>query len=105
MKRCAPACRIWHEAFMICPIESREEKELLAYSTGKMDARRAAALEAHVAICSGCREFVAAQEVVWRALDAWEPLAVTIDFDRRLYERLQREVTWRDRLLHGLRRL
>ena len=80
---------------MKCPIETRENAELLlAYCTRKLDAERTAILERHMEICPACREFSSGQRAVWEALDAWEAAPVTLDFDRRLYRRIDREVSW-----------
>ena len=80
---------------MKCPIETRENAELLlAYCTRKLDAESTATLERHMEICLACREFASGQRAVWEALDAWEATPVTLDFDRRLYRRIDREVSW-----------
>ena len=80
---------------MKCPIETRENADLLlAYCTRKLDAETTAVLERHMEICPACREFSSAQRAVWEALDAWEAAPVTLDFDRRLYRRIEREVSW-----------
>ena len=73
---------------MKCPIETGEYSELLAYSEEKLEAARAAILKRHVEECTACREFVAGQRAVWSALDAWEPPAISADFDQRLYRLL-----------------
>ena len=80
---------------MKCPIETRENAELLlAYCTRKLDAESTAILERHMEICPACREFSSGQRAVWEALDVWEAAPVTLDFDRRLYRRIDREVSW-----------
>ena len=88
---------------MKCPIETRENAELLlAYCTRKLDAESTAILERHMEICPACREFSSGQRTVWEALDAWEAAPVTVDFDRRLYRRIDREVSWWDLLVRPL---
>ena len=80
---------------MKCPIETRENAEvLLAYCSRSLDAERTAILDDHIRICPGCREFVEGQRALWKALDAWEATPVSADFDRRLYQRIQKEVSW-----------
>jgi anti-sigma factor RsiW len=80
---------------MKCPIETRENAELLlAYCDRKLDAESTAILERHIETCPACREFSSGQRAVWEALDAWEAAPVTQDFDRRLYRRIEREVSW-----------
>jgi anti-sigma factor RsiW len=89
---------------MKCPIETRENAELLlAYCTRKLDAESTAILERHMEICLACREFASGQRAVWEALDAWEAAPVTLDFDRRLYRRIDREVSWWHMLMRPLR--
>ncbi len=89
---------------MKCPIETRENAELLlAYCTRKLDAESTATLERHMEICPACREFASGQRAVWEALDAWEAAPVTLDFDRRLYRRIDQEVSWWQLLMRPLR--
>jgi len=89
---------------MKCPIETRESAELLlAYCTRKLDSESTATLERHMEICPACREFASGQRAVWEALDAWEAAPVTLDFDRRLYQRIDREVSWWQLLMRPLR--
>jgi hypothetical protein len=91
---------------MNCPIANQDGAEtLLAYCARKLNPEAAAALERHIAICPDCREFADGQQAVWQALDTWEALPVTPDFDRRLYQRVDREVSWLDRLVRPLRPL
>jgi anti-sigma factor RsiW len=75
---------------MHCPIQSRENAELLlAYVERKLEPEVAATFERHVEACAACREAVAAQSAVWSALDQWEAAEITADFDRRLYARIE----------------
>lgn len=91
---------------MRCPIETQEQAEwLLAYSSRSLDAERRALLEEHMRDCLSCREFVGGQRAVWEALDTWEAAPVSLDFDRRLYQRIQQEVSWWDLLLRPFRPL
>ncbi len=64
---------------------------LLDYCAGSLMAERVTLLEAHIEDCRECREAVTAQNSVWQALDAWEPVAVSPDFNRRLYARIEEE--------------
>src|SRR5438309_1387585 len=80
---------------MSCPLESREDT-LLAYSSGELDLDRAAVISTHIETCIECRDFVAAQKSVWEALDLFEAPAVSLDFDRRLYRRIEEHVSWWD---------
>jgi anti-sigma factor RsiW len=90
---------------MRCPIETQDGPELLAYTSGKLDAAAAAALEDHIRACSACRELTSSQRVVWEALDQWQPAPISADFDRRLYQRIGQEVGWWDRLVRPFRPL
>jgi hypothetical protein len=91
---------------MHCPIESRESAEiLLAYCAQKLDAKSTALLEQHIEICPACREFAGGQKAVWNALGAWEAAPVTPGFDRRLYARIEKEVSLWDLLVRPFRPL
>lgn len=77
---------------MECPILAQENAELLlAYCGRKLDAETRLNLERHMEHCEACREFGEAQKLVWNALDAWEAEPVSMDFDRRLYRRIETE--------------
>jgi anti-sigma factor RsiW len=89
---------------MKCPIASRENLEwLLDYGTPRMAAADAAAMERHLAGCAACREMVAGRNAVDAALDLWEAPAVSAVFNRQLYQRIQQETSWRDRLWEPFR--
>ena len=91
---------------MNCPMENPENAEiLLAYCAQKLDAKSTAILEEHIQICPACREFAAGQKAVWNALDAWEAMPVSADFDRRLYARIEKEVSVWDLILRPFRPL
>ncbi len=59
----------------------------------------------HLKACSACGEFVAQQRAVWRALDGWEAPAISADFDRRLFARLEEKTGWWERWAIPLRAL
>ena len=89
---------------MNCPLESRENAQLLLdYCARKLDAESETGLERHIATCGACREFAHRQRTVWEALDAWEAAPVSADFDRRLYGRIEAQVSWWDLLLRPFR--
>ncbi|HLK68807.1 MAG TPA: hypothetical protein VKU19_35495 [Bryobacteraceae bacterium] len=91
---------------MKCPIETQEQAEwLLAYNSGRLNAERTAMLEAHMRACRACQEFAGSQKMVWETLDTWEAPPVSLDFDRRLYQRIEQEVSWLDRLVRPFRPL
>ena len=84
---------------MKCPLETRENAEILvAYSSRSLNGSDRELLEAHLQSCPACREFVSGQRAVWEALDGWESPPVSADFDRRLYARMEREVSWWQRM-------
>jgi len=72
---------------------------LMDYASGKLDGGRRAQIEEHMETCPACREFAGGQQAVWQALEAWEPAPVSMDFDRRLYHRIERQVSWWSRLM------
>jgi anti-sigma factor RsiW len=76
---------------------------LLKFAAGRLDAEARARLERHMEVCPACREFAGGQRAVWEALDAWESAPVSPDFDRHLYRRIEREVSWWDRVLRPFR--
>jgi anti-sigma factor RsiW len=76
---------------------------VLEFVAGRLDAEAAARLERHLEVCPACREFAGGQRAVWEALDAWEAAPVSPDFDRRLYRRIEREISWWDRILGPFR--
>jgi anti-sigma factor RsiW len=89
---------------MNCPLENREDAQwLLDYRTGTLKPEAEATLEEHIATCGACREFARGQRAVWEALDGWEAAPVSTDFDRRLYRRMEAEVSWWDLLVRPFR--
>jgi anti-sigma factor RsiW len=74
---------------MNCPLQKPETADiLLDYAAGRLDAVRVMGLERHMAICSRCAAFRMEQAAVWDALDAWHPAPVSVDFNRRLWHRI-----------------
>jgi len=85
---------------MKCPMEVRENAAwLLDYASGKLEAAKRASIEEHMAACPACRQFASGQQAVWQALEAWEPAPVSMDFDRRLYQRIAQQVPWWSRMM------
>jgi anti-sigma factor RsiW len=84
---------------MNCPMENGESEELLLnYVSGALDAQEAASFDQHMLTCAACSEFAHGQKAVWQALDLFEPASISADFDRRLYQRIEK-VSWWDRLV------
>jgi anti-sigma factor RsiW len=94
---------------MICPLRSQETELLLDYSTGRLNAPKDAArkvfLEQHIVNCAACASFLKEQAAVWSALDMWEPAPVSMDFNRKLWRRIDAAAAapWYQRLGAWLR--
>jgi len=74
---------------MQCPIQTTEHADiLLDYSARRLSPATTAAFERHLLSCEACRKFASGQQAVWSALDSWEGIAPSEDFDRRLYARI-----------------
>jgi hypothetical protein len=80
-------------AFTECPLISGEENAdiLLDYCNRKLDPALAELFEQHMESCAACRAFSESQSAVWNALDAFEAMPISPDFDRRLFERIERD--------------
>jgi anti-sigma factor RsiW len=77
---------------MECPFENHPQMSLLMdYCAERLDPRTKTALEGHIAICPACSNWVAGQQAVWTALGQWEAAPISLDFDRRLYQRIAAE--------------
>jgi anti-sigma factor RsiW len=92
---------------MNCPTKRNEDAEiLLDYCAQKLSPPQTEEFEIHLKQCAKCSRLVAAQKEVWGALEAWTPVAVSVNFDARLYARIAQEQaapTWRmwlGRILH-----
>jgi anti-sigma factor RsiW len=68
-----------------------------------LNSQASAPVERHLEACAACREFVQSQNAVWKALDLWEAAPVSGDFDSRLYQRIEQQVSWWEVLLRPLR--
>ena len=92
---------------MNCPLQREETADLLLdYSARRLDTARAAMLERHMESCRECTKFRAEQTVVWDALDRWESMPVSMDFNRRLWRRIEAAAgsPWYRTLADALRR-
>jgi len=74
---------------MTCPLQTKETDLLLDYSAGRLDAARTAALAQHMESCPVCASFRTEQTAVWDALDLWQPAPPSMDFNRRLWQRIE----------------
>jgi anti-sigma factor RsiW len=88
---------------MNCPMENREgEALLLDYVSGALDAQASSSFDEHTQSCAACHEFARGHKAVWQALDLFEPASISSDFDRRLYQRIEK-VSWWDRIAAAFR--
>jgi anti-sigma factor RsiW len=85
---------------MIC---GENADSLMEFVAGRLDAEATARVGLHLETCAACRELAAGQRAVWETLDSWKAAPVSPDFDRRLYARIEREVSWWDRVLSPFR--
>ena len=89
---------------MNCPLQREETADiLLDYSARRLDPSRTAILERHMETCAACAAFRMEQTAVWDALDAWEPGPVSMDFNRRLWQRIDANAPWYRSLIDALR--
>lgn len=94
------------ETMMNCPLQSENTIDvLLDYSAGKLDRSRLARLEQHLLTCAECSAFLTSQNDLWQTLDAWEPEPISMDFNRRLWHRIDAEAAlpWYRKLADLLR--
>ncbi|HWF11554.1 MAG TPA: zf-HC2 domain-containing protein [Bryobacteraceae bacterium] len=78
---------------------------LLDYTAGRLDDDERIRLERHMEECPACASFRMEQAAVWEALDLWEPAPVSMDFNRRLWQRIESAVAtpWYRSLAESLR--
>ena len=95
-RRCGRGWPTWHEGVIANEMPNRDSKEnarscWASYSARRLSPENAAAFEAHLEACPACREFRDSQGALWEALDRWEARPVSLDFDRRLYRRIEEQ--------------
>ena len=74
---------------MICPLLSEDSMAvLLDYSAGRLDQTQTALFERHVESCESCAAFLGEQTSLWQTLGEWETPPVSLDFNRRLWRRI-----------------
>lgn len=91
---------------MICPLTAEQDLELLLdYSAGKLNQADSLRIEQHRSVCAECAAFLSGQTEIWQTLDLWEPEPISIDFNRRLWQRIDAEAprTWREQLAEFFR--
>ncbi len=91
---------------MNCPLKTEETADvLLDYAARRLDSEKKASLERHMRECKACAALRLEQTIVWDALDAWDPMPVSIDFNRRLWQRIDamEAAPWYERLAESMR--
>ncbi len=95
---------------MKCPLHTEQTDLLLDDAAGtlarrELDGEAMASLMAHMAACPECAAFRRDQKTVWEALDLWEPAPVSMDFNRRLWQRIDAAAAapWYKKLGESLR--
>lgn len=89
---------------MECPRESYGGAELwIGYVAGTLAPEVELDFRRHLDVCPACREIVEAQAAVWSALDSWNPVPVSPDFNAAVYRRLaaDRQASWWRRMFHA----
>lgn len=71
-----------------CPMQNENAEILLAYCARSLDPEQTAQMDKHLAVCAECREWAAAQQAVWSAMDAWVPEPISEGFDAALFARI-----------------
>jgi hypothetical protein len=89
---------------MNCPLKN-DEATLLDYAAHRLDATRTAMLDRHTHECPDCAALLLEQAAVWDILDTWEPAPVSVDFNRKLWQRIDAAdaAPWYRRLAESLR--
>ena len=74
---------------MSCPIYDESPDLLMDFAAGKLDFESKQRMDVHLAKCEICSDALAAQAMVWKALDEWDAAPVSMDFDAKLYARIE----------------
>jgi anti-sigma factor RsiW len=94
---------------MICPLlnnaNAAQRERLLDYTAGRLDGPEKEIIGRHLETCPDCAAFQIEQMAVWDALDLWTPAPVSLDFNRRLWQRIDAAATapWYKRFAESLR--
>ena len=81
---------------MTCPSRRGDTTLLLDYAFGRLARGQAALLAQHASECSDCAATLVEYSSISGALDLWEAPAISTQFNRRLWDRIERaaSVTW-----------
>lgn len=76
-----------------CPLISGEENAdiLLDYCNRTLAPQLAELFEKHMESCAACRNFAESQTAVWKALDAFEAMPISDDFNSKVMLRIAQE--------------
>ncbi len=86
---------------MQCPMKTSAGNEtLIAYGARALTPEAETEFVRHFSGCDSCRSVAEAQRTLWGTLDQWQPLAISRDFDQKLYARIEedRQRPWFTRL-------
>lgn len=76
---------------MQCPQKNQATEILLDYCAQKLKPETAALVESHIAGCPECKAFTDAQKNVWEALEDWNEIPISNNFDQRLYAKIEQQ--------------
>ncbi len=77
---------------MNCPSKTRNGRlRLIEFATGRARAMERMELQFHADSCPACRSLIDEQRQVFAALDGWDAVAPSRDFNRKLYARFELE--------------
>jgi len=91
---------------MQCPSEHGDNAGiLLDFCARRLSSAQTLAVERHLLECSRCRESMDAHRSFWNLMGEWQAPEVSPDFDRRLFDRLERQQDrgWRARIAGWIR--
>lgn len=89
---------------MNCPLQKTEGADLiLDYCSNRLEPDQVIAFERHFQNCEECARVVEAQMAVWKALDSYEAMPVSDDFDEKLWKRIEESESrpWWRRIVDG----
>ena len=87
-----------------CPLQTNEGADLiLDYCSNRLEPDQVIAFERHVQSCEECARVVDAQMAVWKALDSYDAMPVSEDFDEKLWKRIEESEArpWWRRIVDG----
>ncbi len=76
---------------MSCAAKGVGPETVVDYCAGTLDRHAAREFEQHAAGCPDCEHALARQQQLWTLLDSWDDVPLSADFNRRLYQAIERE--------------